>query len=84
MLMVATAKVNATSSPSPPISTAPPGAPAPIHLDESRLFVQLGDEHQGESTRWILDTGATNHMTGSRLAFSELDHRRPGHCEVRR
>jgi len=73
MLMVATAEVNATSSPSPPISTAPPGAPAPIHLDESRLFVQLGDEHQGESTRWILDTGATNHMTGARSAFSELD-----------
>jgi hypothetical protein len=73
MLMVAIAEVNAISSLSPQISTAPPGGTAPIHLDESRLFVQLGDEHQGESTRWILDTGATNHMTGARSAFSELD-----------
>jgi hypothetical protein len=27
----------------------------------------------GDSTRWILDTGATNHMTGERSVFSELD-----------
>lgn len=44
-----------------------------MHLDENRLFVQLGDGHEGESTRWILDTGATNRMTGARSAFSELD-----------
>ena len=35
--------------------------------------MQLGDGCEGESTRWILDTGATNHMTGTRSVFSELD-----------
>ncbi|KAK3147062.1 hypothetical protein QOZ80_3BG0277590 [Eleusine coracana subsp. coracana] len=74
MLMVATAEVNATASDSSPHSPAPPPAiSAPIHLDESKLFVQLGDGAEGESTRWILDTGATNHMTSARSAFSELD-----------
>ena len=43
-----------------------------VHLKEDKLFVQLGDK-AGNSARWILDTGATNHMTGERTAFSELD-----------
>ncbi|EAZ37695.1 hypothetical protein OsJ_22037 [Oryza sativa Japonica Group] len=42
MLMVATAQVNAISSSSPPRSTSLP-ALEQIHLDESKLFVQLGD-----------------------------------------
>jgi hypothetical protein len=44
-----------------------------MHLNETRLFVQLGDEAQGESSRWILDSGATNHMTGQRSVFAEID-----------
>lgn len=52
----------------------PSGVPAPeIHLDEHKLFVQLGEKGASGSTHWILDTGATNHMTGQRDAFSELD-----------
>jgi hypothetical protein len=43
-----------------------------VHLKEDKLFVQLGDM-AGDSTRWILDTGATNHMTGECSAFSKLD-----------
>jgi hypothetical protein len=43
-----------------------------VHLNEDKLFVQLGDK-AGDNTRWILDTGATNQMTGERSAFSELD-----------
>ncbi|WVZ49440.1 hypothetical protein U9M48_000802, partial [Paspalum notatum var. saurae] len=66
-LLVATATVTVESS-----STPPATAPA-IHINEDKLFIQLGDEREGECTRWILDTGATNHMTSSRSAFSELD-----------
>lgn len=67
-LLVATAveEVNAISSPTRPAAVA-------IHLDESNLFVQLGERSDGATTRWILDTGATNHMTGARSAFAELD-----------
>ncbi|KAJ1257158.1 hypothetical protein BS78_K195100 [Paspalum vaginatum] len=59
-----------SSSPSP--TAARPEAPA-IHLNENQLFVQLGDKKEGSHARWILDTGATNHMTGERGLFSELD-----------
>jgi transposase InsO family protein len=44
-----------------------------IHLDEGNLFVQLGERGDGATTQWILDSGATNHMTGPRSAFAELD-----------
>jgi hypothetical protein len=43
-----------------------------VHLKEDKIFMQLGDK-AGDSTRWILDTGATNHMTGERSAFAKLD-----------
>ena len=51
-------------------------APAgePIQLEEERVFAQIGErDEQHEHRRWILNTGATNHMIGARSAFSELD-----------
>ena len=37
----------------------------PIQLKEERVFAQIGDRgEQHEHRRWVLDTGATNHMTG--------------------
>jgi hypothetical protein len=44
-----------------------------VHLDEGKLFVQLGENGGGDGARWILDSGATNHMTGVRTVFSEID-----------
>ncbi|XP_066320456.1 uncharacterized protein [Miscanthus floridulus] len=49
------------------------GGASEIHLHEPKLFVQLGEKGDGRSTRWILDTGATNHMTGQRAFFSKPD-----------
>jgi hypothetical protein len=46
-----------------------------MHLDEGKLFVQLGENGGGDGARWILDSGATNHMTGVRAVFSEIDLR---------
>jgi hypothetical protein len=45
-----------------------------VELSEERVFTHIGvsGEHR-DHRRWILDTGATNHMTGARKAFSELD-----------
>ena len=38
------------------------------------MFVQISERgEQQEHQRWVLDTGATNHMTGAKSAFSELD-----------
>ncbi|WVZ62134.1 hypothetical protein U9M48_011915 [Paspalum notatum var. saurae] len=48
---------------------------APLQLEEPRAQVLLGaeGEQKVEAERWYLDTGASNHMTGSRAAFAELD-----------
>ncbi|WVZ84977.1 hypothetical protein U9M48_031942 [Paspalum notatum var. saurae] len=48
---------------------------APVRLEEPRAQVHLGKEEGDEEAaeRWYLDSGASNHMTGSRGAFSELD-----------
>lgn len=37
------------------------------------MHVQIGDEGQKNDRRWVVDTGATNHMSGIRAAFSNLD-----------
>ena len=38
------------------------------------MFTQIGERgEQQEHWRWVLDTGATNHMTGSKSVFCELD-----------
>jgi hypothetical protein len=47
--------------------------PSVVHLDEGKLFIQLGKNGGGDGARWILDSGATNHMTGVRVVFSEID-----------
>ncbi|WVZ66256.1 hypothetical protein U9M48_015503 [Paspalum notatum var. saurae] len=44
-----------------------------IQLEEKEVFIQLDDEGVRETKQWVLDTGATNHMSGSRVAFAELD-----------
>jgi hypothetical protein len=33
---------------------------AEVHLNEDWLFIQLG-EKAGDTTRWILETGVSNH-----------------------
>ncbi|XP_066311420.1 uncharacterized protein [Miscanthus floridulus] len=44
-----------------------------INLDEPRAQVHLGRVGADQEQRWYLDSGASNHMTGSKAAFSELD-----------
>ena len=44
-----------------------------INLDEPRVQVHLGRVGADQEQRWYLDSGANNHMTGSKASFSELD-----------
>ena len=44
-----------------------------VHLDEPHDQVHLGRVGGEQEQRWYLDSGASNHMTGSKEAFSELD-----------
>jgi hypothetical protein len=49
-----------------------------VHLEEDKLFVQLGDRVNGDCTRWILDSCATNNMTGERSVFSKINNKVQG------
>jgi hypothetical protein len=44
-----------------------------VFLDEPRAQVHLGAEGSTVERRWYPDSGASNHMTGVRSAFTELD-----------
>jgi hypothetical protein len=49
--------------------------PSAVHLDEGKLFIQLGENRGSDGARWILDLGVTNHMMGMRATSSEIDLR---------
>lgn len=60
------------ASPMPrPLASAPPLQT--IMLDELKVFAHLHREENMDACVWHLDTHATNHMTGVRSAFVELD-----------
>ena len=44
-----------------------------IYLDEPRAQVHLGHVGADQEQRWYLDSGVSNHMTGTKASFSELD-----------
>jgi hypothetical protein len=44
-----------------------------VDLVEAKVFATLDGPEARDTRRWIFDTGATNHMMGSRAAFSDLD-----------
>jgi len=42
-------------------------------MEEARAFAQIDGEGDVNDTLWYLDTWATNHMSGTRVVFSEID-----------
>ena len=44
-----------------------------INLDEPRAQVHLERVGNKQEQRWYLDSSASNHMMGSKVAFFELD-----------
>jgi hypothetical protein len=44
-----------------------------VHIVEEKVYAALDGEMEQESCRWVLDTGASNHMSGYRAAFSSID-----------
>ena len=44
-----------------------------VNLDEPRAQVHLGRVGADQEHRWYLDSGASNHMMGSKASFFELD-----------
>jgi hypothetical protein len=61
--------VNTTAIPSSP-STTPRRV---VHIEEQHVFADLGPIEENNHNHWVLDTGTTNHITGSRDISVELD-----------
>ena len=58
----------------PPSAQAPPPLPSErVVVVEQKVHADLGPREEGDDHLWVLDTGATNHMTGCRHAFAKLD-----------
>jgi hypothetical protein len=50
------------------------GSGSQVRLVEHKVLVHLSEEEKNrDTTSWVLDTGATNHMSGARMAFAKLD-----------
>jgi hypothetical protein len=61
------------------VVTGDGGTTEDMQIGEEKVFVQLGRlEENRDAKVWILDIGATNHMTGSLVAFVGLDMRMRG------
>jgi hypothetical protein len=79
-LLMAHAIISLNSSPaSTPVRsiravTPPPPPPRRIDIREDHVFSQLGPRADLEPHQWVLDTGATNHITGERSAYSQLNN----------
>jgi hypothetical protein len=75
-LMVLTATVNHSPVEGALVAVTEGEKGTAVMLWEEKVFVQLGKlEAHRDTSVWIVDTGATNHMTGSRTAFIDLDTR---------
>jgi hypothetical protein len=53
-------------------------APQPVDLDEPRARVLLGEVGDNLEQRWYLASDASNHMTGCRTTFSDLNENKTG------
>jgi hypothetical protein len=45
----------------------------PLHIVEVKVYVQLDEETERDDSLWYLDSDATNHMSGCRRAFVDID-----------
>jgi hypothetical protein len=76
MFISVESEVAAPYSPAPPPLLCAIKPPARVHLVEPKVLLHLSkEEKEAEGPcQWVLYTGATNHMTGSRHVFFELDN----------
>ena len=76
LMLIITESAEPKYSSPPAVSTQPPSSfwsVAEIHLTEKKVFASLDSAPDRDPSQWILDTGASNHMTGARSAFASLD-----------
>jgi hypothetical protein len=71
MLITSTPQIEPQQMPAACTGKAMDTAAHVVHLRE--VFTQLNEKEEHDNKSWICDTGAMNHMSGSRATFTELD-----------
>jgi hypothetical protein len=46
---------------------------AEVEIHEEKVFAHLDEEKECDAGTWVLDTGATNHMSGCWATFTKID-----------
>jgi hypothetical protein len=49
------------------------GSVAKVEIHEEKVFTHLDEQKERDAGKWVLDTGAMNHMSGCRAAFMKID-----------
>jgi hypothetical protein len=44
-----------------------------VEIHEEKVFTHLHEQKECDTRTWVLDTGATNHMSGCRAVFTKID-----------
>jgi hypothetical protein len=44
-----------------------------VEIHEEKVFAHLDEQKERDAGTWVLDTGAMNHMSGCRAAFTKID-----------
>jgi hypothetical protein len=73
VLAPAVATPAAVLAPAVGAQAAGSGGAGEVHFIEEKVHAALGEEEEQDPCHWVLDTGASNHMTGSRAAFASID-----------
>ncbi|XP_066320732.1 uncharacterized protein [Miscanthus floridulus] len=73
LLMARATLVPNWSSPPLVAATTPPPKRRPLRIVEGKVFAKLDGDAERDDGVWYLDSGATNHMSGSRNAFINID-----------
>jgi hypothetical protein len=55
------------------IGTLAPGSMAEVEIHEENVFTHLDEQKECDAETWVLDTGAMNHMSECRTAFTKID-----------
>jgi hypothetical protein len=55
------------------VRTSAQGSTTEVEIQEEKVFTHLDEQKERDAGTWVLDTGATNHMSGCRTTFTKIN-----------
>jgi hypothetical protein len=73
LLLVTATLMHPKASSTPGSTVEPISFKVDIELNEEKVYAHLDEEKERNASAWVLDTGATNHISECRAVFMKLD-----------